>query len=281
MRPGSSHASVATAWRLRIAATAQLQYQPARTSSGSTIVVTAVPRQCAACPRPPASHKIAREVRRPWILGEREHRVDELPDRGRLRRRERGPTGVPASRKPYEGKQNCTRACCRPGAAAGRCRAAHARAAGNQRLLARGAAHLVCAGGRYPAHAGRVGARLLLPAATAVGDVALVDGQEISPGIIASSRNEEAEDLYDIARPEACFAVGCASLGTFSRRFTELVGVPPSVYRRQAVRATAGMPSWVAKQVTRTVRNREAPAREPHLGWLSYGDRPRQEGGKA
>jgi hypothetical protein len=150
MRPGSSHASVATAWRLRIAATAQLQYQPARTSSGSTIVVTAVPRQCAACPRPPASHKIAREVRRPWILGEREHRVDELPDRGRLRRRERGPTGVPASRKPYEGKQNCTRACCRPSAAAGRCRAAHARAAGNQRLLARGAAHLVHAGGRHP-----------------------------------------------------------------------------------------------------------------------------------
>jgi hypothetical protein len=36
--------------------------------------------------------------------------------------------------------------------------------------------------------------------------------------------------------------------------------VPPSVYRRQAARATAGMPSCVAKQVTRPVRNREAPA---------------------
>jgi hypothetical protein len=57
--------------------------------------------------------------------------------------------------------------------------------------------------------------------------------QEIWAGIIASSRNEEAEDLYDIARPEACFAAGCSSLGTFSSRFTELVGVPPSVYRRQ------------------------------------------------
>jgi hypothetical protein len=114
-----------------------------------------------------------------------------------------------------------------------------------------------------------------------LGDVALVDGQEIWPGIIASSRNEEAEDLYDIARPEACFAVGCASLGTFSGRFTELVGMPPSVYRRQAVRAAAGMPSWVAKQVTRPVRNQEAPAREPQLGWLPYGYRSRQEGGNA
>ena len=32
---------------------------------------------------------------------------------------------------------------------------------------------------------------------------------------------------------EVCFAVGCSSLGTFSTRFTELVGVPPSVYREQ------------------------------------------------
>ena len=64
---------------------------------------------------------------------------------------------------------------------------------------------------------------------------------------------------------EVCFAVGCSSLGTFSTRFTELVGVPPSVYRRQAARATAGMPSCVAKQVTRPIRNREAPAPQPHL----------------
>ncbi len=58
---------------------------------------------------------------------------------------------------------------------------------------------------------------------------------------------------------DICFAVGCSSLGTFSSRFTELVGVPPSVYRRQAAQATAGMPACVAKQVTRPVRNREAP----------------------
>ncbi len=57
---------------------------------------------------------------------------------------------------------------------------------------------------------------------------------------------------------DVCFAVGCSSLGTFSTRFTELVGVPPSVYRREARRATEGMPPCTAKQVTRPVRNREA-----------------------
>jgi AraC-like DNA-binding protein len=69
----------------------------------------------------------------------------------------------------------------------------------------------------------------------------------------------------DLSVTDVCFEVGCSSLGTFSTRFTELVGVPPSVYRRQAAGATAGLPSCVAKQVTRPVRNREAPASEPHL----------------
>ena len=69
----------------------------------------------------------------------------------------------------------------------------------------------------------------------------------------------------DLSVTEVCFEVGCSSLGTFSTRFTELVGVPPSVYWRQAARATAGMPSCVAKQVTRPIRNREAQAPEPHL----------------
>src|SRR5213082_987097 len=64
---------------------------------------------------------------------------------------------------------------------------------------------------------------------------------------------------------EVCFAVGCSSLGTFSTRFTELVGVPPSVYRRQEAGPPAGMPPCVAKQVTRPIRNREARAPEPHL----------------
>ena len=63
----------------------------------------------------------------------------------------------------------------------------------------------------------------------------------------------------DLSVTEVCFAVGCSSLGTFSTRFTELVGMPPSTYRRQAAGATDGMPPCVAKQVTRPVRNREAP----------------------
>ena len=64
----------------------------------------------------------------------------------------------------------------------------------------------------------------------------------------------------DLSVTEVCFAVGCSSLGTFSARFAELVGVPPSVYRDQAAGATAGMPPCVAKQVTRPIRNREAAA---------------------
>lgn len=61
----------------------------------------------------------------------------------------------------------------------------------------------------------------------------------------------------DLSVTEVCFAVGCASLGTFSTRFTELVGMPPGTYRQEAARSTVGIPSCVAKQVTRPVRNRE------------------------
>jgi transcriptional regulator GlxA family with amidase domain len=69
----------------------------------------------------------------------------------------------------------------------------------------------------------------------------------------------------DMTVTEVCFAVGCSSLGTFSTRFTELIGVPPSTYREQADGATAGLPSCVEKQVTRPIRNREAPAARLHL----------------
>jgi AraC-like DNA-binding protein len=65
----------------------------------------------------------------------------------------------------------------------------------------------------------------------------------------------------DLSVTEVCFEVGCASLGTFSTRFTELVGVSPSQYRKDPdARSTEGMPACVAKQVTRPVRNREATA---------------------
>ena len=80
-------------------------------------------------------------------------------------------------------------------------------------------------------------------------------------GYLMTRRIERAMALLrrgGLSVTEVCFEVGCSSLGTFSTRFTELVGVPPSVYRDQAARATAGMPPCVAKQVTRPIRNREA-----------------------
>ncbi|MFD8027439.1 helix-turn-helix transcriptional regulator [Streptomyces sp. NPDC059717] len=83
----------------------------------------------------------------------------------------------------------------------------------------------------------------------------------------------------DLSVTEVCFAVGCASLGTFTTRFTELVGMPPGAFRRREADAATdrtdaartagggeasfpveGMPACVAKQVARPVRNREAPA---------------------
>jgi transcriptional regulator GlxA family with amidase domain len=87
-------------------------------------------------------------------------------------------------------------------------------------------------------------------------------------GYLMTRRIERAMALLrrgDLSVTEVCFEVGCSSLGTFSTRFTELVGMPPSTYRLRAARATAGMPSCVVKQVTRPVRNREATVREPQL----------------
>jgi AraC-like DNA-binding protein len=69
----------------------------------------------------------------------------------------------------------------------------------------------------------------------------------------------------DLSVTEVCFAVGCSSLGTFSTRFTELVGMPPSAYRRRAAGQTAGMPPCESKRVTRPIRNREARSAEPSV----------------
>jgi AraC-like DNA-binding protein len=62
----------------------------------------------------------------------------------------------------------------------------------------------------------------------------------------------------DLSVTEVCFEVGCSSLGTFSTRFRELVGMPPSTYRRTETGAMEGIPPCVMKTVTRPVRNREA-----------------------
>ncbi|MBW8805419.1 MAG: AraC family transcriptional regulator [Catenulispora sp. 13_1_20CM_3_70_7] len=62
----------------------------------------------------------------------------------------------------------------------------------------------------------------------------------------------------DLSVTDVCFAVGCSSLGTFSTRFSELVGMPPSAYKRATASATTGLPSCVATRVSRPVRIREA-----------------------
>ncbi len=72
----------------------------------------------------------------------------------------------------------------------------------------------------------------------------------------------------DLSVTEVCFAVGCQSLGTFSTRFTELVGVPPSVYMREStggdrgdavVRGQAGHQTGQANRSGIEKRSRRAP----------------------
>lgn len=60
----------------------------------------------------------------------------------------------------------------------------------------------------------------------------------------------------DLSVTEVCFEVGCSSLGTFSTRFSELVGTSPSEYRREEADTVAGMPSCLVKGVTRPIRER-------------------------
>lgn len=65
----------------------------------------------------------------------------------------------------------------------------------------------------------------------------------------------------DVSVTDACFAVGFLSPGTFSTRFRELVGMTPRAYRANPGLGP-GIPSWMEKQATRPIRNREAPARD-------------------
>ena len=53
---------------------------------------------------------------------------------------------------------------------------------------------------------------------------------------------------------EACMAVGCTSLGSFSSRFTELVGMTPSAYRASTHHAVSLMPACLARMQTRPSR---------------------------
>lgn len=54
---------------------------------------------------------------------------------------------------------------------------------------------------------------------------------------------------------DACMAVGCTSLGSFSSRFADIVGMTPSAYRAREHHAVNAMPACVAKTQTRPVRS--------------------------
>src|SRR5207248_6537256 len=78
---------------------------------------------------------------------------------------------------------------------------------------------------------------------------------------LMTRRIERAKALLrrgDLSVTEVCFAVGCTSLGSFSSRFTELVGESPSAYRARCHDDGAAIPACFAKIFTRPVRNGEA-----------------------
>ncbi|WP_345702090.1 helix-turn-helix transcriptional regulator [Kitasatospora terrestris] len=80
---------------------------------------------------------------------------------------------------------------------------------------------------------------------------------------LMTRRIERAKALLrrgDLSVTEVCMAVGCTSLGSFSTRFTELVGESPSAYRARDHRHSAAIPACIVKLHTRPVRNGEAKA---------------------
>ena len=89
---------------------------------------------------------------------------------------------------------------------------------------------------------------------------------------LMTRRIERAKALLrrgDLTLTEVCFAVGCTSLGSFSSRFTELVGENPSSYRARGHDQGAAIPACLAKIHTRplrsAVRNGEAAPGAAHL----------------
>jgi AraC-like DNA-binding protein len=84
---------------------------------------------------------------------------------------------------------------------------------------------------------------------------------------LMTRRIERAKALLrrgDLSVTEVCMAVGATSLGSFSTRFTELVGESPSAYRARNHSALAVIPACWAKHVTRPSRNKEAQVNQAH-----------------
>jgi transcriptional regulator GlxA family with amidase domain len=78
---------------------------------------------------------------------------------------------------------------------------------------------------------------------------------------LMTRRIERAKMLLrrgDLSVTEVCFAVGCTSLGSFSSRFSELVGESPSAYRARDHSAGAGIPPCITRMMTRPTRTRTA-----------------------
>jgi transcriptional regulator GlxA family with amidase domain len=74
---------------------------------------------------------------------------------------------------------------------------------------------------------------------------------------LMTRRIERAQALLrhgDMSVTEVCMAVGCASLGSFSARFTQLVGETPTAYRARDHGALASVPGCLAKDMTRPAR---------------------------
>ena len=62
-------------------------------------------------------------------------------------------------------------------------------------------------------------------------------------GYLMTRRIERAKSLLrrgDLSVTEVCLAVGCTSLGSFSARFTQLVGETPTAYRARDHGALVG-----------------------------------------
>jgi AraC-like DNA-binding protein len=80
---------------------------------------------------------------------------------------------------------------------------------------------------------------------------------------LMTRRIERAKALLrrgDLSVTDVCLAVGATSLGSFSTRFTELVGESPSAYRARNHSAMAAGPACWAKNVTRPSRTKDAQA---------------------
>jgi AraC-like DNA-binding protein len=76
---------------------------------------------------------------------------------------------------------------------------------------------------------------------------------------LMTRRIERAKALLrrgDVSVTEVCLEVGCASLGSFSARFTELVGETPTAYRSRDHSALATVPGCIVKDLARPVRKR-------------------------